>query len=96
MTIEKPTRRSTRFSPTEGIAGSSERRRTVILSLWGGAIYCVIIGSLAPAASPLMVAIGRWEKLQPFGAYLAVSMLPGIGFRDQRRGILAGLSMFVL
>ena len=46
-----------------------------------------------------MMAIGRlhiWDKLQHFGAYLALSILPVIGFRDRRRGILAGLSMFVL
>ena len=46
-----------------------------------------------------MVAIGRlhiWDKLQHFGAYLALSVLPAIGFQDRRRGILAGLSMFVL
>jgi VanZ family protein len=46
-----------------------------------------------------MVAIGRlqiWDKLQHFGAYLALSFLPVIGFRDRRRGIVAGLSMFVL
>jgi VanZ family protein len=46
-----------------------------------------------------MVAIGRfhiWDKLQHFGAYLALSILPVIGFRDRRRGILAVLSMFVL
>jgi VanZ family protein len=29
-------------------------------------------------------------------SYLALSSLPGIGFRDRRRGIVAGLSMFVL
>jgi VanZ family protein len=46
-----------------------------------------------------MVAIGRlhiWDKLQHFGAYLALSFLPVIGFRDRRRGIIAGLSMFLL
>ena len=46
-----------------------------------------------------MVAIGRlhiWDKLQHFGAYLALSFLPAIGFRDRRRGIVVGLSMFVL
>jgi VanZ family protein len=62
-------------------------------------ICCVIIGELLPAASPLMVAIGRlhiWDKLQHFGAYLALSFLPVIGFPDRRRGIMAGLSMFVL
>jgi VanZ family protein len=73
--------------------------RTLLLVLWAALICCVVIGSLAPAASPLMVAIGRfhiWDKLQHFGAYLALSFLPVIGFRDKRRGIIAGLSMFVL
>jgi VanZ family protein len=72
---------------------------TLLLALWAALICCVVIGSLAPAASPLMVAIGRlhiWDKLQHFGAYLALSFLPVIGFRDRRRGIVAGLSMFVL
>ena len=76
-----------------------QNNRTAVLVLWAVLICCVVIGSLAPAASPLMVAIGRlhiWDKLQHFGAYLALSFLPVIGFRDKRRGIVAGLSMFVL
>ena len=71
----------------------------VILFFWAVLICCVIVGELLPAASPVMMAIGRlhiWDKLQHFGAYLALSILPVIGFRDRRRGILAGLSMFVL
>jgi VanZ family protein len=47
----------------------------------------------------VMVAIGRlhvWDKLQHFGAYLALSILPVIGFRDRHRGLAAGLSTFVL
>jgi hypothetical protein len=75
------------------------RRRALILVLWAVLICCVVVGSLAPGASSLMVAIGRlhiWDKLQHFGAYLALSILPVIGFRDRRRGILAVLSMFVL
>ena len=73
--------------------------RAAILFFWIFLICCVVIGSLAPAASPLMVAIGRlhiWDKLQHFGAYLALSSLPVIGFRDKRRGIVVGLSMFLL
>src|ERR1017187_5301313 len=73
--------------------------RTLILVFWAMLICCVVIGSLAPAASPLMVAVGRlhiWDKLQHFGAYLALSFLPVIGFRDRRRGLMAGLSMFLL
>jgi len=82
-----------------GIMPQESNTRTLLLVLWAVLICCVVIGSLAPAASPLMVAIGRlhiWDKLQHFGAYLALSFLPVIGFRDKRRGIVAGLSMFVL
>ena len=78
---------------------SGRPRRTLILSLWAVLICCVVVGELLPAASPVMVAIGGlhiWDKLQHFGAYLALSFLPVIGFRDKRRGIVAGLSMFVL
>jgi uncharacterized membrane protein len=82
-----------------GRNASGRLRRTLILSLWVVLMCCVVIGSLLPAGSPVMVAIGRlhiWDKLQHFGAYLALSSLPVIGFRDRRRGIVAGLSMFVL
>ena len=60
---------------------------------------CVIIGSLAPAASPLMAAAGRLRinvKVLHFFAYLALSFLPVIGFVEGRRGLLASLSMFLL
>ena len=75
------------------------RRRALILVLWAVLICCVVVGSLAPGASSRMVAIGRlhvWDKLQHFGAYLVLSLLPVIGFRDRRRGLMAGLSMFLL
>jgi hypothetical protein len=35
------------------------------------------------------------NKVMHFCAYLALSLLPVIGFRDRRRGLSAGLSMFV-
>ena len=71
----------------------------LILWLWGVLICCVVVGSLLPAASPVIVQIGRLhinDKVQHFCAYLALSLLPVIGFRDRRRGLMAGLSMFVL
>jgi VanZ family protein len=71
----------------------------LILAAWAALICCVVIGSLSPAASPLMVALGRLhinDKLMNFCAYLALSFLPVIGFRDRRRGIALGLSMFFL
>jgi VanZ family protein len=70
-----------------------------LLVFWAVLICCVVVGSLLPAASPVMVAIGRlhiWDKLQHFSAYLALSFLPAIGFRDRRRGLITGLSMFIL
>ena len=76
-----------------------QNKRTALLVLWAVLICCVVIGSLLPAANSVMVAIGRlhiWDKLQHFGAYLALSFLPVIGFRDRRRGLMAGLSMFLL
>ena len=85
--------------PTARFGLTSEAWRTLILVLWIFLICCVVVGELLPAASPVMVAIGRlhiWDKLQHFGAYLALSSLPVIGFRDKRRGIVVGLSMFLL
>jgi VanZ family protein len=89
-----------RESPARaGRNGPGQTWRALILCGWGVLICCVVIGSLLPAANPVMVMIGRlhiWDKLQHFGAYLALSLLPVVGFRDRRRGLLAGLSMFVL
>jgi VanZ family protein len=73
--------------------------RNLLMLLWAVLICCVVIGSLLPAASPVMVDIGRLhinDKVMHFSAYLVLSLLPVIGFRDRRRGLMAGLSMFVL
>jgi VanZ family protein len=46
-----------------------------------------------------MVGISRLhinDKVMHFTAYLGISLLPVIGFRDRHKGIAAGLSMFVL
>ena len=72
---------------------------TALLTVWAVLICCVVAGSLLPAANPVMVDIGRLhvnDKVMHFCAYLALSFLPVIGFRDRRRGLMAGLSMFVL
>ncbi len=75
------------------------RLRAAILFFWIFLICCVVIGSLLPATSPVMAAVG-WlhvsDKVMHFCAYLALSLLPVIGFRDRRRGVVAGVSMFVL
>jgi VanZ family protein len=46
-----------------------------------------------------MVDIGRLhinDKVMHFCAYLILSLLPVIGFRDRGKGIVIGLSMFLL
>ena len=82
-----------------GESASGRTRRILILSLWGVLLGCVVIGSLLPAASPVMVDIGRLhinDEVQHFCADLALSLLPVTGFRDRRKGLMAGLSMFLL
>ena len=85
--------------PTPRFGLPPETRCALILAFWAILICCVVIGSLLPAASPVMVDIGRLhinDKVMHFCAYLALSFLPVIGFQDRRRGIVAGLSMFLL
>ena len=72
---------------------------TALLAVWAVLICCVVVGSLLPASNPVMVDIGRLhinDKVQHFCAYFALSFLPVIGFRDRRRGLMAGISMFLL
>ena len=72
---------------------------TALLTVWAVLLGFVVIGSLLPAASPVMVDIGRLhvnDKVMHFCAYLALSFLPVIGCQDRRRGLVAGLSMFLL
>ena len=72
---------------------------TAILFLWAALICCVVVGSVLPATSPVMAAVGRMhvsDKVLRFCAYLALSLLPVIGFRDRQKGIVVGLSMFLL
>jgi hypothetical protein len=98
MSTETSTRQSGSLRPG-GSRPLSDARRTLILFLWAALICCVVIGSLVPAASPLIVAIGRLhisDKLLHFCAYVVLSSFPVIGFRDRRRGLVAGLSMFLL
>ena len=85
--------------PTPRFGLPPETRRALILVLWAALMCCVVIGSLLPAASLVMAAIGRLhirDKLQHICAYFALSFLPVIGFRDRRRGLMAGVSMFLL
>lgn len=91
--------RATELQENSAPPGATGKRQVPILSLWAVCIVCVIVGELAPGASPLMGAVGRLhinDKVLHFGAYLLLSSLPVIGFGNRRRGIVMGLWMFVL
>jgi VanZ family protein len=84
-------------TPPFGLA--PQTRHAFILAFWAVLICCVVVGSLLPAASPVMAAVGRLrinDKVMHFCAYLALSLLPVVGFKDRRAGLKAGLSMFLL
>jgi VanZ family protein len=71
----------------------------IILVLWGVLIVCVIVGSLLPAKSPAIVALGTLhisDKILHFCAYLLVALLPAFGFRNPRQATRAALSMLIL
>jgi len=73
--------------------------RWLILAVWAGLLMGVTVGSLLPAASPWMQVVCRLhvsDKVLHFCAYFALALLPVVGFRDGRRGMLVGLSMFVV
>lgn len=62
-------------------------------------IIGVVVGSLLPATSQVMAAVGRLhvsDIVLHSGAYMALSLLPVIGFPDRRGGVVAGLSIFLL
>lgn len=94
LPLQKPT-----AGPLNNNLHRAQIKRAVLMTLWTVLTGCVVVGSLLPAGSPVMVAVGRMhvsDNLLHFCAYLTLSCLPAIGFRDRRGGIVAGVSMFVL
>jgi hypothetical protein len=56
-----------------------QNKRTVLMALWAVLICCVVIGSLLPASSPVMVGISRLhinDKVMHFCAYLTFRCYP--------------------
>jgi len=81
------------------IQARNQRERTAILIVWAVLVCCVIVGSLLPNACPLIVGIRRLGisgRVMHFCMYVAVSFPPVIGMRSRRRGLILGLSMFLL
>ncbi len=73
-------------------------RKSVFIA-WSVWMLCVVIGTLSSGDSALMGTVGRLhidDKVLHFCAYAVLSFLAVTGFRDRRRGIAAGLSMFIV
>ena len=73
--------------------------RRAVLGSWVVLVGLVVMGSLLPAGSPVVAAAGRLpltDKAMHFLAYLGLSVLPVVGFRERRRGLAAGMAMFGL
>jgi len=84
---------------TPRFGDSPKTRRALILTLWAVLTFCVVIGSLSSSGCAVVAAIGRLhvnDKVMGFCAYLALALLPVIGFQDRRSGLKAGLSRFLL
>lgn len=80
-------------------AGRASPYRTSVLVVWLLLIAFVTAGSLLPAGSPLLSVIQQLrlsDLALHFFAYVALSVLPVIGFTCRRTGILLGMSMFLL
>jgi VanZ family protein len=76
-----------------------QTRRTLLLVLWVVLIGCVVVGSLSPAKSTLMEDIDKLDindKVIHACAYLTLSLFPVVVMEDRRKGVNAGLSMFLL
>jgi hypothetical protein len=88
--------RSNALSASQVLSAPSDARRLVLLILWAMQIGCVIVGELLPAASPVMVAVGRLpinDKVQHFCAYLLLLFLPVIGFHEVTGGFTEARSL---
>ena len=72
---------------------------TVFMILWVVLICCVVVGSLLPAASPVIVAIGRVHisfKVLHFCAYTSLALIALVAVRRRSAAVLAALAMILL
>ena len=72
---------------------------TVFMILWAVLICCVVVGSLLPAASPVIVAVGRVHislKVLHFCAYTSLALMALVAIRRRSAAVLAALAMILL
>jgi VanZ family protein len=72
--------------------------RTLILALWFVLICCVIVGSLLPGGSPVIVAVGHLHiiKVLHYCAYTSLALIALVAVRRRSAAVLAALAMILL
>jgi VanZ family protein len=76
-----------------------QRKQTLLMVLWAVLICCVVAGSLVPARSSVIVAIGRLHislKVLHFLAYTSLALMALIAIRRRSAAVLAALAMILL
>ena len=76
-----------------------QNKHTVLMILWGVLICCVVVGSLLPAASPVIVTIGRLHislKVLHFFAYASLALIALVAIRRRPAAVLTALAMILL
>jgi len=73
--------------------------RRAVKAAWLALLAFVVTGSLLPASSSVMRAVAFLhinDKALHFAAYLMLAALPALALSTRRRGMAAGLAMFLL
>ena len=76
-----------------------QNKQALILTLWAVLICCVIVGSLLPARSPVIVGMGRLHislKAMHFFAYTSLAWMALVAVRRRSAAMAAALSMILL
>ena len=76
-----------------------QSKQTLLMALWAVLICCVVVGSLVPAKSSVIVGIGRLHislKVLHFFAYASLALIPLVAIRRRPAAVLAALAMILL
>jgi VanZ family protein len=75
------------------------KQTTFLMVLWAVLICCVVVGSLVPARSPVIVGISRVHislKVLHFFAYASLAVIALVAIRRRSAAVLAALAMILL
>jgi len=76
-----------------------QNKRTVLMVLWAVVICCAAVGSLLPARSPVVRAIGRLpvsQNVLHFCAYTSLALIALVAVRSRSAAVTAALAMILL